>query len=146
MINAPLQDPLFEEPPVTLVGEILKAARLAQGLTLEQISQNLCISRGQLSYIEDNTEYTTCDVYTLGFVKLYAQYLGLDAHNLVQRFKAQTVSPSKSTPLVFPAPLPGRGLPSRAVLILSCLALVAIAIGWRWVNPSPLELLYFFKR
>jgi cytoskeleton protein RodZ len=136
MTSVLLQDPLFEDSQASLVGETLKTARLAQGLTLEQIAKSLCISRRQLSYIEDNTEYTLCDVYTLGFVKLYAQYLGLDAQDLVQKYKDQAVSQVKSPSLVFPAPLPGRGLPSRLILILSGLALCAIAFGWRWVEKS----------
>jgi cytoskeleton protein RodZ len=145
MINAlPLQDSLCEGSSLSLVGETLKTARLAQGLTLEQISKTLYIGRGQLSYIEDNENYTVCDVYILGFVKLYAQYLGLDAQDLVQKFKDQTVSPPKPTPLIFPAPLPGRGLPSRLVLLLSCLVLATIALGWRWVSSFSLDVASFF--
>jgi cytoskeleton protein RodZ len=146
MISAALEDPLFKEPHLALVGEILKSTRLARGVTLEEVARELCISRRQLSYIEDNTEYTLCDVYTLGFVKLYAQYLGLDAQDLVQKFREQTVSSSKPTAFTFPAPLPGRGLPSRLILILSFLALIAIAIGWHWLGSFSLEIPSFFKR
>ena len=147
MIDAlPRQDSLCEEPSRSLVGETLKGARLAQGLTLEQIAKTLCISRGQLSYIEDNENYTLCDVYILGFVKLYAQYLGLDAQDLVQKFKDQTVSSSKPHPLIFPAPLPGRGLPSRTILIVSCLAIALLALGWQWINSSTRTLPSFFSQ
>lgn len=116
------------------VGQILKSSRLEQGLTLEQISKNLCINKRQLSSLEEDVEHLICDVYTLGFVKLYAQYLELNVQEILEAFKTQTSQGSHAPPLIFPAPLPGRGIPSYRILALSLLGLVAIIIGWKWVN------------
>lgn len=136
MSNTALQEPVNQENPPSSVGETLRAARLARGLTLEEASHTLRISLSQLSSLEDNEENLMCDVYTLGFLKLYAHYLGLDAQNLIQRFKDQVTHHPKSNLLIFPAPLPGRGIPSRAILTLCFCALMAIIIGWWWLNPA----------
>lgn len=136
MTNAALQEPLFQENRPSAVGEILKAARLAQNLTLEHIAKKLCINLRQLSSLEENDEYLVCDVYTIGFVRLYAEYLDLNAQELIQKFKDQVTHHPKATPLIFPAPLPGRGMPSRAILVVSFLALVALGIGWWWMDSS----------
>lgn len=136
MNNTALQETVIQENHPFSVGEILKAARLAQGFTLEQISKILRISLCQLSRLEENREDLMCDVYTLGFVKQYAQYLGLDVQELIQQLKNQAAHQPKSVPLIFPAPLPGRGIPSRAILLLCICGLLVIVIGWQWLNPS----------
>lgn len=114
------------------VGQLLKTTRLEQSLTLEQISKALYLSKRQLSYLEEDAEHLVCDVYTLGFVKLYAQYLKLNEQDIVERFKEQTIHHHQSSPLIFPAPLPGRGMPSFHVLALSLFVLAVIIIGWKW--------------
>lgn len=134
MTNTILQEQIFQENASPSVGAILKSTRLARGLTLGEVSKSLRITLRQLSSLEENDEHLICDVYTIGFVKLYAQHLGLNAQELIQKFKDQVVCHPKSTSLFFPAPLPGRGIPNRAILALCFLTLVAIVIGWRWIN------------
>lgn len=142
MTNTALQEQIVQENRPCSVGESLKAARLARGLTLHEVSKSLRINLRQLSSLEENEEDLICDVYTIGFVRLYAQYLGLNAQEFTQKFKDQMVHQPMSPPLLFPAPLPGRGIPSRVILAFCFLALVAIIIGWRWINyPSLLPTL-----
>lgn len=131
------------------VGQILKAARLEQGLTLEQIAESLCIKARNLSLLEnDLSEGENClgyDVYILGFVRSYSQYLKLNPQEIVEKFKKQNATLSKSHEVMYAAPLPGRGMPSLLVLSLSLIMLAAIIIGWKWINrdiapPSPPEI------
>lgn len=122
------------------VGQILKTARLAQGIPLEEISKSLCINKRQLLNLEDETESFVCDVYQLGFVRLYAQYLGLETEDIVKQFKNQALYQTNPKRLTFPGPLPGRGIPNWQILGLSSLAIVAIIIGWKWMDtydPAP---------
>jgi len=127
------------------VGQIIKATRIARGLSLESVSKSLCISKNRLTYLEEDHEKVACDVYTLGFLKSYAHFLGLDEQELIQKFKAQALQP-QSSHLNFPAPLPGRGMPSFKILGLSLFAIIAVALGWRWfgdhkTSPASQEIL-----
>lgn len=134
MTDITLPEPPFIEQGPPSVGEILKAARLERGLTLEQVSESLRINKRHLSHLEENEASLVCDVYTLGFLKMYAQYLELSTQDVIEKFKNQAVHHPKSSQLIFPAPLPGRGIPSFRILALSLFALVTIIIGWKWVG------------
>ncbi len=112
-------------------GQPLKAARLAQGIKLEEIAKKLRISKRHLIHLEEDQETLICDVYTLGFLKSYAQFLGLDDKDLCQQFKNKAISPPPPD-FPFPAPLPGKGMPSFRILALSFCFFVVVTIGWEW--------------
>jgi transcriptional regulator with XRE-family HTH domain len=114
------------------VGQILKKARLEQDLTLEHISQALNINKRQLSQLEED-EYSY-NVYSLGFTKLYAQYLKLDSQEIVEKFKEQAQPLFQSSQPIFSAPQPGRGMPSFRVIFLSLILFAGLGIGANWVS------------
>lgn len=126
-----MTDKILEENTAPLVGQILKDTRLAQGLTLDTVAEVLRISKRHLLHLEENHENLVCDVYTLGFLRAYAQYLGLDAKGLSQKFKEQAAQshPSYSA---FPVSLPQQGRPSLRILSFSLIGLLVIIIGWQW--------------
>ncbi len=134
MTNTALQIK-FPENELPSVGQILKEGRLSKGLTLEEVAKILCINKRRLAHLEEDQENLVCDVYTLGFLKSYIQYLGLDGKDLSQKFRSQAIHPSPSH-LPFPAPLPGKGMPSRRILGFSFLALLVVIGGWKWFEYS----------
>ncbi len=70
------------------VGGIFRDARLGKGLTLEQVSDETNISRRFLQGIEtDNFEGFPGEVYILGFLRNYAEFLGLDAARIVELYR-----------------------------------------------------------
>jgi len=70
------------------VGSIFRDARLEKGLTLEQVSDETNISRRFLQGIEtDNFEGFPGEVYILGFLRNYAEFLGLDAARIVELYR-----------------------------------------------------------
>ena len=129
-----MTDTTAQESLSPSIGQILKAARRERKLTIEQISSSLCISKRWLSTLEEDEENLVCDVYSIGFIKQYAQYLELNAEEILEKFKNQTVYPPTSSEHIFPAPLPGRGMPSFRILALSLFVLAVIIIGWKWVE------------
>ncbi len=133
MANTALQDHTLPS-----VGQILKDARQSQGLSLEEIAVTLCISKRYLAYLEDDKENLVGDVYTIGFLRSYAQYLGLDHKDLSKMFKNQAIHPPPSQ-LPFPAPLPGKGIPSFRVLGFCFFILLAVIGGWKWNKYSNLQ-------
>ncbi len=73
------------------VGEILLSSRERSGLTLEYVSQETKVPRKMLEYLEtDNFEAIPAKVYVKGFLRSYADILGLDANLILSKYEVQT--------------------------------------------------------
>lgn len=78
------------------IGQTLKAQRLARGLELEQVVAVLHIKRATLEALEgDRFDEIGYQSYTLGFLRSYSKYLGLDSDALVEAAKNSIVSAPK---------------------------------------------------
>lgn len=75
------------------VGELLHNARLKSGKTISDVATELCIRRAYLEAIE-RMEYNKLPPkpYGLGYVRNYANYLGLNSARIVQLF-SETACP-----------------------------------------------------
>jgi len=70
------------------LGEYLRSERLNRGITLEEISRETRISTRMLQAIEDgNTDSLPASVLVKGFLRAYAQKLGLDPETVVLRYQ-----------------------------------------------------------
>ncbi len=70
------------------VGEQLAAAREAAGLTIDEAANKTHIQQRHLEAIETlEIESLPARPYAIGFVRTYAGFLGLDAAEIVERFK-----------------------------------------------------------
>lgn len=112
--------------PGSRVGAELRAARQRLGWTLADVSQSLRI---RLPFLEAIEEGRLSDLpgnaYAVGFIRTYATTLGLDATEVARRFRAEAQDVNRKTELAFPAPVPQRGVPAGAVVLLG----VVIAAG-----------------
>src|SRR5476651_1863484 len=78
------------ESPLETVGQDLRAARQRRGDDLATVSKALKIRKDHLEALEeDRIENLPGRTYAVGFVRTYADYLGLDAAQTVDRFKSQ---------------------------------------------------------
>src|ERR1700761_9255675 len=78
------------ESPLETVGQDLRAARLRRGDDLATVSKALKIRKDHLEAVEeDRLEALPGRTYAVGFVRTYADYLGLDAIQSVERYKAE---------------------------------------------------------
>jgi cytoskeleton protein RodZ len=78
------------DSPLETVGQDLRAARHRRGDDLATVSRALKIRKDHLEALEeDRIEALPGRAYAVGFVRTYADYLGLDAAQCVERFKAQ---------------------------------------------------------
>ena len=139
----------------TGVGGLLRASRLRCGEALDVIAQVLRIRRRHLQAIEDgNFDQLPGNTYAVGFIRTYADYLGLDSDEVVRRFKGeQTLQPGKApkADLVFPSPMSETGIPRGAVVFLGVVIGVIAYGGWysstvdndffkQWIEPVPARL------
>lgn len=139
----------------TGVGGLLRASRLRCGEELDVIAEVLRIRRRHLQAIEDGEfDQLPGTTYAVGFIRAYADYLGLDAEEVVRRFKEeQTIQPGRppKSDLVFPSPMSETGIPRGAVVFLGVLIGVIAYGGWysstvdndffkKWIEPVPARL------
>ncbi|HET9030143.1 MAG TPA: RodZ domain-containing protein [Candidatus Aquilonibacter sp.] len=82
------------------LGERFRAAREARGLSLSDVAEQIRIRSVYLGAIEDeNWGAIGAPVYTRGFLRTYARFLGLDPEEVVEEFnRASGSSPSSAAP------------------------------------------------
>ena len=69
------------------IGEYLKQARLKNGVSLDEVSEDLNMSVVQLENMEEGNVRAFKDVFLLrGYVKDYAKYLGLNVNMVLEEF------------------------------------------------------------
>jgi cytoskeleton protein RodZ len=114
------------------LGEELRDARVALGLSLEDIAASLRIRRPYLVALEEGRVHDLpAPAYAVGFVRTYARALGLDEDEVVRRFReASGPVVQRKTDLVFPEPVPEHGLPAGAVILVGAMLAVGAYAGW----------------
>ncbi len=125
------------ERPGAGVGAILRGARLARDEELREVASALRIRLPYLEAIEDGrVEDLPGVTYGIGFVRAYAEYLGLDAADIVSRFKLEARGIDRRTQLHFPEPLPGNRVPGGALLLLVLIMAGAVYGGWLYTTSQ----------
>jgi cytoskeleton protein RodZ len=77
-------------------GALLKEARIKQGLSLEAVHEATKIPMDALKAIEEGyTVGTLTPFYVKGFLKMYANYLGIDASSVVEIKKRKDIIQNK---------------------------------------------------
>jgi len=113
------------------VGTDLSAARERLGWDLKDIAAHLRIRLPYLEAIEQGrVKDLPGNAYAVGFVRTYAQALGLDPDEVGRRFRAEVADLNRKTELDFPAPVPERGVPAGAVVLLGVVLAVGAYAGW----------------
>lgn len=84
-----------DKPAEKSIGSILKEARAAKNLSLEQASRGTKIHINILKNIEADQFASLGPVYIKSFLKIYAEYLGLNKEDVVGRFEGPSGSASR---------------------------------------------------
>lgn len=113
------------------VGALLRASRLRVGEELRPISEVLCIRYLYLEAIEA-CRYGDLpgDTYAVGFIRSYAEHLGLDGEEVVRRYRAEQAGSKRSNDLSFPTPVPDSGMPKGAIVFVGVILALVIYGGW----------------
>jgi cytoskeleton protein RodZ len=114
------------------LGEQLRDARIALGLSIEDMAASLRIRRVYLAALEEGrVRELPAPAYVLGFVRTYARALGLDDDDMVRRFReANVAAPVRRNDLVFPEPVPERGIPAGAVVMAGVVLVIGAYTAW----------------
>lgn len=119
-------------------GSILKKARQVRGFDLDRVSKTLRISESYLDALESDDRGRMPEVvYTIGFLRTYSMFLGLNADEMVKRFKNQFAQAVSSETLLFPAPAPERSIPSTTLVTLASFLALLVLGAWLYLRPSP---------
>ena len=161
-----LKMPLAEEAPESITepfdarsaGDELRQRREALGLDLGEVAATLRIKPAYLAALEaGRPDELPGAVYAIGFLRAYADYLGLDCGEMLRRFKQQSSLLSAKPDLAFPIPLGERNMPGGGVLLVALILAICAYGGWFYVSTGegprrervaevPLELLPYAER
>ena len=116
------------------VGADLRAARLRRSEDIRGIAQALRIRRDQLEALEESRyDDLPARAYAIGFVRSYAEYLGLDSRHVVERYKAEldrAEQEAARADLHFPDAANESRLPKGTALIVALVVAAGAYGGW----------------
>jgi len=126
----PVDDAKDASPQSHGVGDLLKASRMRLGADLHDVASALRIRYPYLEAIEAG-RYNDLPgaTYAVGFIRAYADHLGLDGEEVLRRYKAEAAGGDK-TVLSFPEPIPDTGMPGGAVVIIAVILAGLVYGGW----------------
>ena len=129
---------LGNEPDLTVHGSVADTLRLARqdhGQDLSTVAQVLRIRLAYLEAIEaGDFEALPGTAYAIGFLRTYAEFLGLDGDEIVERYKHEVHGVEPKLDLVFPEPVGQNRIPGGAIILISVLLLGLAYGGWFYLS------------
>jgi len=133
---------VIDAQPAPTLGEVLQAARERKGVDLFRAERDTKIRLKYLAALEDDAlAELPPPVYTKGFLRNYALYLGLEPDEVIDRWRGQLQVPRRQERVVVappPRPLvaPRRGFSITPGMIVGSVLTVAVLafvgyIGWQ---------------
>jgi cytoskeleton protein RodZ len=121
------------------VGSELRGVRERLGWKLPDLAARLKIRLPFLEAIEaGDLAALPAPAYAAGFIRSYAETMGLDPDEILRRFRAEGMTKPKQPHLTFPEPVPDRAVPPGAVVFL--VAVIGIGAYFLWYRHSEHEL------
>ena len=119
------------------VGDVLREARRSYGVEIAQIAASLRIKAAYLSALEEaRYQELPGPTYAVGFLRAYAEHLGLDGEEMVRRFKREVAGLDAKHDLSFPVPLAERSIP-RISMLVAALILAGCGYGlWYYISSA----------
>ena len=117
------------------VGRVLRDAREGFGQDIATVSQQLRIRSVYLNAIEQGRyQDLPGSTYAVGFVRSYAEYLGLEPNEIVRRFRDEAAEVNGRTKLNFPMPAVEARVPSGALVLMALMVAVLAYGGWYYLS------------
>lgn len=130
-ISHGVQPPSESMPARLSVGDRLRFQREQLGWSLPEVADWLRIKLVYLQALEDGRPQDLPGrTYALGFLRNYASSLGMDAQELSQHFRQEATGLERRPDLHFPAPMPERGVPAGAAVLVGVVLMAFAYAGW----------------
>lgn len=119
----------------TTVGMYLKYTRLSQKKTLDAVSKTLCIRKIYLKAIEESDFKELPPVpYGTGFIRSYAEYLGLNSDRIVQCYKEEAMPQKDEHTVHIVKKHSGLTIPNKKQILIGIGAVLVIYLIWLLVS------------
>jgi cytoskeleton protein RodZ len=119
------------------VGVLLKASRQRLDQDLRHVADSLRIRLVYLQAIEDGRFHDLPgSTYAAGFIRTYAEYLGLDGAEVVRRYRQEAAGASGRPELHMLTPVSERHTPSGAIMLVALVVVVLAYGGWYYVSSQ----------
>jgi cytoskeletal protein RodZ len=117
------------------IADTLRLARQEHGQDLRTVAQVLRIRHVYLEAIEKGDfEQLPGTAYAIGFLRTYAEFLGLDGELIVERYKREVQGAEPKLDLVFPEPVGQNRIPGGAIVLISMVLLGLAYGGWFYLS------------
>lgn len=117
------------------VGQSLKTIREFLGLTLEEVAEKTCVRRAYLQAIEEmRLQALPSRPFTIGYIRAYANALGLDGEAAVARFKREEPAPDHVLPE--PVGVQKERDPRLALFAVAFGVILAAVLAWNLVQRA----------
>ena len=113
------------------IGQILKKTRLEKKLTIKEISDSTKIMVRHITALEnENFDSFPGETYTLGFLRSYATFLGLDSDQIVQLYKGSQIEVAETPLEQLTQPISATADYIKKYLLIGVASLLIFAIGF----------------
>ncbi|MHA7065061.1 helix-turn-helix domain-containing protein [Azospirillum argentinense] len=132
-------DPTQDGPAQTgpSVSDTLRETRESLGYDLREVSTMLRIRYPYLQAIEAGRfEDLPGTTYAAGFLRSYAECLGLDPDTILTRYKDEAAGRTRSQQLYFPTPVPEGRIPGGTVLLGTMVLAGIVYGGWYYLSAT----------
>lgn len=117
------------------VGGLLRQARERSGQSLAATAQQLRIRESYLQAIEQGDfRRLPGATYAVGFVRSYADHLGLDPQEIVRRFREEVDDLGRRTALSFPSVSTEAKIPGGVILLIAGFVALVGYGGWYYLS------------
>jgi cytoskeleton protein RodZ len=120
--------------PVSVLGGTLRLARESLGLSVEDVAQQLRMSRHQINALEeDNFSVLSSPAFVRGFIRNYARLLKLPADSLVAAYKAMQPEDSASVAIRLQSEnitIVNNSRRTMMMYLLASVLVVVVGISW----------------
>jgi len=126
-----------DDSPAENVGAFLREARETTGRSIADVAGSLRIRAKFLQSIEDGRyEDLPGQTYAVGFIRSYADFLGLETATLLDQFKAEASGVEGQPDLDFPEPSTDGWFPTGKVVAGCAVMAVAVFTGWFFLQTD----------
>ncbi|WP_247895282.1 helix-turn-helix domain-containing protein [Azospirillum brasilense] len=132
-------DPTQDGPAQTgpSVSDTLRETRESLGYDLREVATMLRIRYPYLQAIEAGRfEDLPGTTYAAGFLRSYAECLGLDPDTILTRYKDEAAGRTRSQQLYFPTPVPEGRIPGGTVLLGTMVLAGIVYGGWYYLSAT----------